>query len=135
VNDRAQLAAAEAELRCRINERWMRRGVTMADPDTTYVATSVDLAENVTILPGTMLEGMTTVERGAVVGPRSRLIDCAVGPDAVVEETTARGATIGAAAVVGPYAVLVPGDEVAAGARVGPFFNPGADVPPGSERS
>jgi bifunctional UDP-N-acetylglucosamine pyrophosphorylase/glucosamine-1-phosphate N-acetyltransferase len=45
VNDRAQLAAAEAELRGRINERWMRRGVTMIDPDATYVASGVDLGE------------------------------------------------------------------------------------------
>jgi bifunctional UDP-N-acetylglucosamine pyrophosphorylase/glucosamine-1-phosphate N-acetyltransferase len=135
VNDRAQLAAAEAELRSRINERWMRRGVTMTDPDTTYVATSVHLAEDVTLLPGTMLEGTTTVDGGATVGPRSRLVDCAVGSGAVVTETTATGVTIGAGAVVGPYAVLAPGDEVAAGARLGPFFNAGAGRPHGSERS
>src|SRR5436190_1100406 len=57
VNDRAQLAVAEAELRDRTNERWMRRGVTMHDPERTYVDASVELAPDVTLLPGTVLEG------------------------------------------------------------------------------
>ena len=52
VNDRAQLAVAEAELRDRINERWMRRGVTMWDPERTYVDAEVHLAADVSLLPG-----------------------------------------------------------------------------------
>ncbi len=52
VNDRAQLAVAEAELRDRINERWMRRGVTMWDPERTYVDAEVRLAPDVSLLPG-----------------------------------------------------------------------------------
>jgi bifunctional UDP-N-acetylglucosamine pyrophosphorylase/glucosamine-1-phosphate N-acetyltransferase len=134
VNDRAQLAAAEAELRGRINERWMRRGVTMTDPDSTYIATGVELGEDVTVLPGTMLEGETSIDSGAVIGPRSRLIDCEVGTGAIVEETTASGATIGPRAVVGPYVVLLPGDEVAEGARLGPLFTPGSSSRSDSER-
>jgi bifunctional UDP-N-acetylglucosamine pyrophosphorylase/glucosamine-1-phosphate N-acetyltransferase len=134
VNDRAQLAAAEAELRGRINERWMRRGVTMTDPDATYVATSVELAEDVTILPGTILEGSTSIGPGAAVGPRTRLVDCEVGAGAIVEETTAKSATIGARAVVGPYVVLHPGDGVASGVRLGPTVRSDAGLPPDSER-
>jgi bifunctional UDP-N-acetylglucosamine pyrophosphorylase/glucosamine-1-phosphate N-acetyltransferase len=119
VNDRAQLAAAEAEVRGRINERWMRRGVTMTDPDATYIATGVEIAEDVTILPGTILEGSTVVGRGAVVGPHTRLIDSEVGPGAIVEQSTAIGATIGELAVVGPYVVLSRGDAVGPGDRLG----------------
>ena len=55
VNDRAQLAVAEAELRDRINERWMRRGVTMWDPERTYVDAEVQLATDVVLLPGVVL--------------------------------------------------------------------------------
>ena len=57
VNDRAQLAVAEAELRDRINERWMRRGVTMWDPERTYVDAEVQLATDVSLLPGVILRG------------------------------------------------------------------------------
>src|SRR3984957_19850891 len=84
VNDRAQLAVAEAELRDRINERWMRRGVTMVDPEQTYLDTTVTLASDVTLYPGTMLQGSTTIESGAEIGPNTQLANCIVGAGAVV---------------------------------------------------
>ena len=130
VNDRAQLAAAEAELRGRINERWMRRGVTMTDPGQTYVDAQVVLDEDVTLLPGTVLEGATTVGRGAVVGPSSRLVDCEVGAGARLEQVVATASIVGEDAVVGPFAVLAPGSRLAAGTRTGPLFvsAPGGDA-------
>ena len=66
VNDRVQLAAAEAELRRRTNDRWLRQGVTMLDPERTYVDATVRLAADVTLFPGTILQGAT------VVGERRR---------------------------------------------------------------
>jgi bifunctional UDP-N-acetylglucosamine pyrophosphorylase/glucosamine-1-phosphate N-acetyltransferase len=115
VNDRAQLAVAEAELRFRTNERWMRRGVTMVDPETTYVDASVELAPDVTLFPGTILRGRTVIGAGAEVGPFTHLVDTTVGERAVVENTVARQATIGADARVGPFATLSPGALVAEG--------------------
>jgi bifunctional UDP-N-acetylglucosamine pyrophosphorylase/glucosamine-1-phosphate N-acetyltransferase len=125
VNDRAQLAIAEAELRDRTNERWMRRGVTMLDPERTYIDASVELASDVTLFPGTILQGTTTVGAGAEVGPDVRLVDCVVGERAVVEQTVARQAEIGADARVGPFAYLAPGTQVAPGTVTGPFFAAG----------
>ena len=122
VNDRAQLAVAEAELRYRINERWMRRGVTMADPEHTYIDASAELAPDVTIYPGTILQGSTTISRGAEIGPDSHLIDTTVGEGAIVEKTTARQAEIGENAWVGPFCVLEPGSRVVPGTVTGPFY-------------
>ena len=122
VNDRAQLAAAEAELRARINERWMRRGVTMTDPEQTYVDATVQLEEDVTLLPGTVLEGATVVGNGAVLGPAAHLVDCRVGEGARIEHSVAQGAVIGEDAVVGPFAALAPGTRLAPGSRTGPLF-------------
>src|SRR3989440_6131770 len=127
VNDRAQLAVAEAELRDRTNERWMRRGVTMHDPERTYVDASVALAPDVTLLPGTILEGSTAIATGASVGPGTRLVDCRLGEGAIVEHSVGRQADIGADARVGPYAVLEPGCRVAPGELTGPFFRGGGD--------
>src|SRR5262249_47035921 len=59
VNDRAQLAAAETLLRARINDRWMREGVSMTDPARTYVDAAVELEPDARLLPGTILEGRT----------------------------------------------------------------------------
>jgi bifunctional UDP-N-acetylglucosamine pyrophosphorylase/glucosamine-1-phosphate N-acetyltransferase len=125
VNDRAQLAAAEAELRDRTNERWMRRGVTMLDPERTYIDAAVTLAPDVTLFPGTILQGGTVVGAGAEVGPDTRVVDCVVGEGAVVEQTVGRLAEIGAQARVGPFASLTPGARVAAGTVTGPFFAAG----------
>ena len=122
VNDRVQLAAAEAELRHRTNERWMRQGVTMLDPDRTYVDATVALHADVTLFPGTMLHGSTVVGAGARLGPDVRLVDCVVGANAVVEHSVAHNAEIGADSVVGPFAVLLPGSQIGRGARTGPFY-------------
>jgi bifunctional UDP-N-acetylglucosamine pyrophosphorylase/glucosamine-1-phosphate N-acetyltransferase len=122
INDRAQLAVAEAELRDRTNDRWMLHGVTMLDPERTYIDATVQLAEDVTLFPGTVLQGRTVVERGAEIGPETRLVDCIVGEGAVVENSVGRLAEIGAGARVGPFAALLPGSRVAPGAVTGPFF-------------
>jgi bifunctional UDP-N-acetylglucosamine pyrophosphorylase/glucosamine-1-phosphate N-acetyltransferase len=121
VNDRAQLAEAEAELRARINRRWMLEGVSIIDPVTTYVDADVVLAPDVTLLPGTLLQGATVVHEGAVVGPHSQLVDTLVGERAVVRQTVARGAEIGPDATVGPFASLRPGTRLGAGAHIGTF--------------
>ncbi|MGQ0520709.1 MAG: bifunctional UDP-N-acetylglucosamine diphosphorylase/glucosamine-1-phosphate N-acetyltransferase GlmU [Actinomycetota bacterium] len=122
VNDRAQLAVAEAELRARTNLLWLQRGVTMLDPARTYIDASVVLGTDVTLFPGTMLQGTTVVADGAQLGPDCRLVDCVVADGAVVEHSVGRQAEIGADARVGPFAFLAPGSHVAPGTVTGPFY-------------
>ncbi len=123
VNDRAQLATAEAELRRRINDRWMREGVTIVDPATTYIDADVTLAPDVTLWPGSILQGSTNVEAGAQIGPETQLVDTRVGEGATIRQSSARQAEIGDDAVVGPYAVLMPGQRVSPGTQTGPFYS------------
>jgi bifunctional UDP-N-acetylglucosamine pyrophosphorylase / glucosamine-1-phosphate N-acetyltransferase len=141
VNDRAQLAVAESELRDRINERWMRRGVTMWDPERTYVDADVQLATDVSLLPGVILRGECTVGEAAEIGPDSTLVDTHVGERAEVRNSICVGAVVGPGARVGPFATLGPGAQVAPGGTVPPFTSLGGDVsglgtdaPPGQER-
>jgi bifunctional UDP-N-acetylglucosamine pyrophosphorylase/glucosamine-1-phosphate N-acetyltransferase len=129
INDRAQLAHAEAELRRRTNATWLARGVTMVDPPTTYIDTTVELANDVTIFPGAILQGRTVVGEGVEIGPGCRLVDCTVGEHTVLEHTVGRLAEIGADCVVGPFAVLEPGARVAEGTRTGAFFSAGTGAP------
>ena len=131
VNDRVQLADAEAELRRRTNESWLRKGVTMLDPGRTYIDATVTLSPDVTLFPGTILQGRCTVGEGAELGPDTRLVDCAVGKRAVVEKTAGRDATVGDDAHVGPFAVLEPGSQVPSGLRTGAFYTAGGDDPGG----
>jgi len=120
VNDRAQLAVAEAELRDRINERWMRRGVTMWDPERTYVDAQVELAADVSLLPGVILRGRCRVGEGSEIGPNCVLTDTTVGRGATVSESTCDRAMVGDGARIGPFSVLLPGADVPAGAVVAP---------------
>jgi bifunctional UDP-N-acetylglucosamine pyrophosphorylase/glucosamine-1-phosphate N-acetyltransferase len=120
VNDRAQLAVAEAELRDRINERWMRRGVTMWDPERTYVDAEAQLEADVSLLPGVILRGACRIGAGSEIGPNSVLTETTVGQAAVVEASVCTRATIGDGARIGPYSVLEAGAEVDAGTVVAP---------------
>ena len=132
VNDRAQLAAVEAELRARTNQHWMRLGVSMIDPTHTYVDVTVGLAPDVTLFPGSVLVGSTQVSGMARIGPHTRLVDCSVGEGAVVEQTDGRQAEIGADARVGPFAALGPGSRVSPATVTGPFFTAGVEDEGGS---
>ena len=78
INDRYELAEVQAVLKDRINEAWMRAGVTMLDPLSTYIESSVRLARDVTLWPGVILTGRTTVGQGAEIGPYSHLHDFGV---------------------------------------------------------
>jgi len=121
INDRNQLCRMNAELNRRILQRWMSEGVTVVDPATTWVHASVDLAPDVILLPGTSLEGATSVAAGAQIGPDTTLIDVEVGENAVVTRTQASLSVIGPGANVGPFAHLRPGTMLGAGGKIGTF--------------
>ncbi|GHS87563.1 bifunctional protein GlmU [Actinomycetota bacterium] len=121
VNDRVQLASLRAELNRRIVEDWMRAGVTVVDPATTWIDVDVDLATDVTLLPGTQLHGATTIAEGATVGPDTTLRDVEIGPGASVVRTHGSLAVIGAGATVGPFAYLRPGTVLGARGKIGTF--------------
>ena len=121
VNDREQLAILGRIRNERLCSAWMRAGVTIVDPRTTWIEDSVDLEADVTLLPGTHLQGATTIRSGATVGPDTTLRDAEVGPGATVLRTHGNLSTIGARAVVGPFVHLRPGTEIEADAKVGAF--------------
>jgi bifunctional UDP-N-acetylglucosamine pyrophosphorylase/glucosamine-1-phosphate N-acetyltransferase len=121
VNDRVQLAKVRAVMRERINAVWMREGVSIIDPATTFIDVSVRLEPDSVIQPWTLLEGETTVAAGAEVGPGSQLRDSTVGAGASVRFTTADRAEIGSGASVGPYTYLRPGTRLGTDTRAGAF--------------
>jgi bifunctional UDP-N-acetylglucosamine pyrophosphorylase/glucosamine-1-phosphate N-acetyltransferase len=121
VNDRAQLAAAGAVLTRRVLDGLMRSGVTVVDPGTTYVGAEVSVAPDAVLLPGTHLEGRTTVASRATIGPDTRVVDSAVAEDAKVTYSVLLGASVGRGATVGPFAYLRPGARLEAGSKVGTF--------------
>lgn len=120
-NDRAQLADLGREMNRRIVTRWMREGVTVMDPATTWIEADVVLNQDVTILPGSQLLGATVVDEDAVIGPDTTLKDCEVGAGARVVRAHGELAVIGDGASVGPFAYLRPGSRLGTRGKIGAF--------------
>ncbi len=121
VNDRAQLARLGRELNRRLTTYWMNEGVTIVDPDTTWIDSAVVLAPDVTIHPGTQLLGATVVAPNATIGPDCTLRNVEVGAGATIIRTHASDAVVGPGANVGPFAYLRPGTEIGPDGKVGTF--------------
>jgi bifunctional UDP-N-acetylglucosamine pyrophosphorylase / glucosamine-1-phosphate N-acetyltransferase len=105
INTRAELADAAAYLRARVNTQHMLAGVTIVDPQTTWIEPEVELAPDSTIHPFTVLRGRTRVEAGAEIGPHAVVVDSEIGPGALV----------------GPFCYLRPGNKLGAGSKAGTF--------------
>ncbi|XQU24323.1 bifunctional UDP-N-acetylglucosamine diphosphorylase/glucosamine-1-phosphate N-acetyltransferase GlmU [Gardnerella sp. DNF00571G] len=121
VNTRVQLAALAKAYNKRVCEKWMLEGVTILDPDTTWIEDDVVLQEDVTVLPGCFLQGQTIVKSGAVVGPYTTLIDAQVDEDAVVERSRVQESHICRAANIGPWTYLRPGNVLGEESKAGAF--------------
>jgi len=120
VNTRVELAAAAAALRDRINTAHMLAGVTIVDPQTTWIEPTVTLAPDTVVHPFTILRGATSVAEGAAIGPHAVVTD----------------AEIGASATVGPFCYVRPGTVLGARSKAGTFveikntrLDEGAKVP------
>lgn len=121
INDRVQLSEVTAELNRRICEAWQLAGVTILDPSSTWIDVTAELGQDVTLLPGTYLHGMTKIGPGATVGPEVVLVDTEVGAGATVIKAHATGSRIGAGASVGPFSFLRPGTDLGADGKIGTF--------------
>jgi bifunctional UDP-N-acetylglucosamine pyrophosphorylase/glucosamine-1-phosphate N-acetyltransferase len=121
VNDRQQLAQCTEILRDRINDVWMREGVTIVDPATTWIESDVVIARDVVIEPSTYLQGKTAIGEDAHIGPDVTLVDCTVDEGATVTRSYAKEAHIGVRAQVGPFSYLRPGSELHKFAKVGAY--------------
>jgi bifunctional UDP-N-acetylglucosamine pyrophosphorylase/glucosamine-1-phosphate N-acetyltransferase len=121
VNDRVQLARQAARLNAMIVRGHQVNGVTIVDPATTWIDLNVSIGEDTVVWPNTRLAGATTIDRDAVIGPDTTLVDCEVGAGATVKRTDATLALIGAGASVGPFAYLRPGTELGENGKIGTY--------------
>ena len=121
VNDRVQLAALAKAHNKRVCEHWMREGVTILDPDTTWIEDDVQIARDAVILPGCFLQGHTVIGEAAEVGPYTTLIGATIDAEAHVERSRVQETHIGRAANIGPWTYLRPGNELGEGSKAGAF--------------
>jgi bifunctional UDP-N-acetylglucosamine pyrophosphorylase/glucosamine-1-phosphate N-acetyltransferase len=134
VNDRVQLSRLGAELNRRIVEGWMRAGVTVIDPATTWIDVDVTLGRDVTIHQQTQIHGASSIGDDVVLGPDTTLTDVSIGRGATVIRTHGSLAVIGEGALVGPFSYLRPGTELGAKGKIGTFVETkNAQIGPGSK--
>jgi bifunctional UDP-N-acetylglucosamine pyrophosphorylase/glucosamine-1-phosphate N-acetyltransferase len=121
INDRAQLAEAEARHRAAINRRHLLNGVSLIDPATTYIEDDVVIGQDTIIHPGSILRGATVIGANCVVGPYSQLHDMTLEDDTTVISSYVEESILRAGVKVGPYARLRGGCDIGPGSRVGNF--------------
>ncbi len=121
VNDRVQLTEAARLLRRRINHKLMMDGVTIIDPDNTYIEAGVTVGQDAVIHPGVTLEGNTVIGEDAVLYPGSRIYNSTVGKGTKVQNSVLLDSMVGDNSTIGPYAYLRPKTVVGNGCRVGDF--------------
>lgn len=121
INDRVELAAAEAIVRRRINERLMRSGVAIVDPATTYIDATVAIEPDARIEPMTTISGRSVIGTGCRIGPQAIVRDSRVGADSEILASVIEGAEIGARVHIGPFAHLRPGARIADDVHIGNY--------------
>jgi len=121
INDRTQLAECAAIMRDRINNQHMLAGVSIIDPTTTWIDAGVKIEADVVIYPSSAISGETVIKSGAIIGPRTTLVDCEVGSGASVIESFATKSVIGDGAKVGPYTYLRKGTVLDSDSKAGAF--------------
>lgn len=122
INDRHQLARAEQKIRREINAAWMSRGVTMIDPDRTYIDYDVELDSDIVLYPGVILEGRTHVGKGSTIRANASLKNSIVGRNSIIDHASViRDSQVGSEARVGPFAHLRGGCVVGDNTRIGNY--------------
>jgi bifunctional UDP-N-acetylglucosamine pyrophosphorylase / glucosamine-1-phosphate N-acetyltransferase len=121
INDRAQLARAEWDMRVEVNDRWMRAGVTMTDPSTVYLDHGVELAPDVVLEPNVILRGATRIGERTRIAAGSQISDSTIGPDCVVWASVVERSTVDDHVTIGPFAHLRPGVHVGPRSEIGNY--------------
>ena len=121
INTRVDLAEAERELRMRTLEALMLSGVTISDPETTYIDAGVSIGRDTRILPGTHITGATHIGESCAIGPGAQIDGSRIGDECRVRGSVLEEATLEDHVDVGPFSHLRPGAHLATGVHIGNF--------------
>lgn len=121
VNSRVELCEAEKILRNRINKIHMENGVTIIDPQSTYIGADVEIGSDTIIYPGNVLEGKTIIKEECILYPNSRIEDATLEKGVVVQSSVILESVVGGGTTVGPFAYIRPESTIGKNARIGDF--------------
>jgi bifunctional UDP-N-acetylglucosamine pyrophosphorylase/glucosamine-1-phosphate N-acetyltransferase len=121
VNSRIELAETERILRNRINRKHMENGVTIIDPNSTYIGSDVEIGKDTIIYPGNVLEGKTVIMENCMLYPNSRIADSIIEANVDIQSSVIVESRVGEGTTVGPFAYIRPESVIGKHARIGDF--------------
>lgn len=121
VNDRVALAKAEKIMRKRINEAHMRNGVTIIDPENTYIGADVSIGMDTVLHPNTVIKGKTVIAEDCQIGPNTEISDSYVGNNSVIKQSIVSSSKVGNDVKVGPFAHIRPESQISDEVKIGNF--------------
>ncbi|MGE8037607.1 bifunctional UDP-N-acetylglucosamine diphosphorylase/glucosamine-1-phosphate N-acetyltransferase GlmU [Lysinibacillus sp. NPDC093692] len=121
VNDRVALSQAEALMRTRINEKHMRNGVTIINPEATYISAEAMIGRDTVIQPGSMIEGTTVIGEDCIIGPSTQIIDSRIGDRTTVHSSVVRESAVAEDTAIGPFANIRPLSDIGSHVKIGNF--------------
>jgi bifunctional UDP-N-acetylglucosamine pyrophosphorylase / glucosamine-1-phosphate N-acetyltransferase len=121
VNDRVVLSQAERVMRNRLAEMHMRNGVTIINPENTYISADAEIGRDTILQPGTMIEGNTKIGEGCTIGPNSQIVNSVIGNETTVHSSVIVESNIGSNTAVGPFAHIRPESNLGNHVRIGNF--------------
>ncbi|MCL4386030.1 MAG: bifunctional UDP-N-acetylglucosamine diphosphorylase/glucosamine-1-phosphate N-acetyltransferase GlmU [Cyanobacteria bacterium] len=121
VNDRAQLSVAEKLMRRRINEKFMSSGVTITDPDSTYIGADSIIESDAVIQPFSFIFGKSVIKKDCIIGPFAQIYDCEIDSGTVINSAVIKNAKIGKNNNIGPFSYIRPGTMTKENVKVGGF--------------
>lgn len=121
VNDRIALADAEQVMKRRIQHHWMKQGVTIVDPNSTFISSDAVIGQDTTILPGTVISGKTNIGEDCVIGPNTELSNCRIGDGSVIKHSVVYESEIEKRVAIGPFAHIRPLSQIGNDVKIGNF--------------
>lgn len=121
VNDRLELAEAEKRMRRKLIEKHMKNGVTVIDPDQTYVEADVSIGPDTILYPGTILKGNTVIGEGCRIGPYTEISNCTIGNHVQIRQSVLDQSSVQDGATIGPFAYIRPGSDIGPNVKIGDF--------------
>ncbi|WP_096203250.1 bifunctional UDP-N-acetylglucosamine diphosphorylase/glucosamine-1-phosphate N-acetyltransferase GlmU [Bacillus sp. FJAT-45350] len=121
VNDRVALSEAERIMKSRINQHWMRQGVTIVDPTSTYISSDAVIGQDTVIYPGTIIEGTSQIGDDCMIGPHTEIISSTIGNETTIKQSVVHDSEIGNSVSIGPFSHIRPLSDIGNDVKIGNF--------------
>ncbi len=121
VNDRNQLYLASSIMKNRLNQYHMANGVTIINPEHTYIGKHVTIGKDTIIYPNSFINGRTSIGEACTIGANTKIVSCQISDKVCIEQSTLLQSTVECETTIGPYAYIRPNSHIGSRIKIGDF--------------